>query len=69
MIVSDASAAAEERFKRCFSGPECDWTRFYQPKDESQAMGTRYQLIYSALGLFVALRRDKGHLGNPQLIS
>ena len=56
--MDDATAAATERLELCFSGPECDWTRFYKPKDESQAMGSRYQLIYSALGYFVKLKRD-----------
>ena len=56
--IDDATAAALERLELCFSGPDCDWTRFYKPKDESQAMGTRYQLIYSALGHFVELKRD-----------
>ncbi len=56
--MGDAAAAAAERLELCFSGPDCDWTRFYKPKDESQAMGSRYQLIYSALGHFVALERD-----------
>ena len=64
-----ATAAALERLELCFSGPECDWTRFYKPKDESQAMGSRYQLIYSALGYFVALKRDPSQADKlrPQL--
>ncbi len=67
--MDDATAAAMERLDRCFSGPDCDWTRFYKPKDESQAMGSRYQLIYSALGYFVALKRDPSQAGKlrPQL--
>ena len=31
--VGDATAVATERLERCFSGPECDWTRFYKPKN------------------------------------
>ncbi len=67
--MDDATAASMERLDRCFSGPDCDWTRFYQPKDESMAMGSRYQLIYSALGLFVALKRDPSQADKlrPQL--
>ena len=57
--IDDATAAALERLELCFSGPDCDWTRFYKPKDESQAMGTRYQLIYSALGHFVELKETQ----------
>ena len=67
--MDDATAAATERLELCFSGPECDWTRFYQPKDESQAMGSRYQLFYSALGYFVELKRDPSRADalRPQL--
>ncbi len=67
--MGDATAAAFERLERCFSGPDCDWTKFYQPKDESQAMGSRYQLIYSALPLFIALKRDPSQADRlrPQL--
>ncbi len=69
MIINDATAAAAERLEICFSGQDIDWTKFYQPKDESQAMGTRYQLIYSALGLFVVLKRDPSQADKlrPQL--
>ena len=67
--MDDATAAAMERLDRCFSGPDCDWTRFYQPRDESMAMGSRYQLIYSALGHFVELKRDPSRADRlrPQL--
>ena len=54
----DATAAAAERLELCFSGPDCDWTRIYQPKNESMAMASRYQLIYPALAHFVELKRD-----------
>ena len=67
--IGDATAAALERLELCFSGPDCDWTRFYQPKDDSMAMGRRYQLIYSALGHFVELNRDPSRADKlrPQL--
>ncbi len=67
--MDDATASAIKRLELCFSGPDCDWTRFYQPKDESQAMGSRYQLIYSALAHFVDLKRDPSQADNlrPQL--
>ncbi len=67
--VGDATAAAVERLELCFLGPDIDWTRFYQPKDESMAMGSRYQLIYSALGYFIELKRDPNQAGKlrPQL--
>ena len=65
----DATAAAVERLEHCFSGPDCDWTRIYQPKNESMAMASRYQLIYPALGHFVALKRDPSQADKlrPQL--
>ena len=56
--MGDATTAAVERLELCFPGPDCDWTRFYQPKDESMAMGSRYQLVYPALGYFVALKKE-----------
>ena len=67
--MDDATAAAMERLELCFSGPDCDWTRVYQPKDDSMAMGRRYQLIYSALGHFVELNRDSSRADKlrPQL--
>ena len=67
--MDNATAAAAKRLELCFSGPAIDWTRFYQPKDESQAMGSRYQLIYSALGHFVELKQDPSQADKlrPQL--
>ena len=54
--IGDATAAAAERLELCFSGPDCNWARFYQPKDESMAMGSRYHLFYPALAYFVELK-------------
>ncbi len=67
--MRDATAAAMERLELCYSGPDCDWTQFYQPTDESMAMGSRYQITYPALGYFVALKRDpsKADVLRPQL--
>ena len=67
--MDEATAAALKRLELCFPGSDCDWTRFYQPKDESMAMGSRYQLVYSALGHFVALKGDPGQAKKirPQL--
>ena len=56
--IGDATAAAVKRLEHCYSGPDCDWTRFYQPKNESMAFGSRYQLVYPALAYFVELKRD-----------
>ena len=67
--IGDATAAAVDRLEHCFSGPDCDWARFYQPKDESMAMGSRYHLFYPALAYFVELKRDPGQADKirPQL--
>ncbi len=67
--MGDATATAAERLELCFSGPDCDWTRIYQPKNESMAMASRYQLVYPALALFVALKRDPSQADKirPQL--
>ncbi|MFP6698456.1 MAG: hypothetical protein VCF08_16400, partial [Alphaproteobacteria bacterium] len=62
MNMDDAAgkvtAAAVDRLDLCYSGPECDWTRIHQPRNESMAMARRCQLIYPALAHFVALKRD-----------
>ncbi len=67
--MGDATAAAVERLELCFSGPDCDWSRIYQPKNESMALASRYQLIYSALVHFVELKRDPSRADKlrPQL--
>ena len=66
--ISDATTAALERLELCFSGPTCDWTRFYQPKDESMAMGSRYHFFYPALAYFVELKRDPGQADKIHLL-
>ena len=65
----DATAAAVKRLEDCYSGPDVDWTQFYQPKNESMAFGSRYQLVYPALAYFVELNRDPSQAGRlrPQL--
>ncbi len=67
--MGDAAAAAAKRLELCFSGPDCDWTQIYQPKYESMPMASRYQLAYTALGHFVALKRDPSQADKlrPQL--
>ncbi len=56
--IGGAPVAAVKRLERCYSGSDCDWTRFYQPKSESMALASRYQLVYPALAYFVELNRD-----------
>ena len=58
--IDNATVAATERLEQIFSGPDVDWSRIYQSKDDSMALGNRYQLIYSALGYFIALKQDPG---------
>ena len=67
--IGDATAAAVKRLEHCYSGSDCDWTRFYQPKSEMMALGSRYQLVYSALAYFVELKRDPNQADRlrPQL--
>ncbi len=67
--TDNTTAVAAERLELCFSGPDCDWSRTYQSKDDSMALGTRYQLAYSALAYFIALKQDPSRAGKlrPQL--
>ncbi len=57
-ISGDAISAAATRLDACYSGHECDWTRFYQPKKEMANFATRYHLVYPALAYFVDLKRN-----------
>ncbi len=65
----NAAAAAAKRLEQLFSGSKCDWPRFYQPKNESMAFGSRYLLVYPALAYFVELSRDPNQADRirPQL--
>ncbi len=67
--MGNATAAAVDRLERCYSGPDCDWTRIYQPKNELMALASRYQLVYPALAHFVELKRDPSQADKlrPQL--
>ena len=58
--IGDATAAAVERLELCFSGPDCNWARFYQPKDESMAMGSRYHLFIRRWRISWNSKRDPG---------
>lgn len=57
-IMDSATTAAAERLEQVFSGPQTDWSRMYPAKDDSMALGIRYQLNYCALALFIALKQD-----------
>ena len=56
--MDDATQVAVARLDACFGGSKVDWAKFYEPNDESQALGSRYQLAYSALAQFVAIKAD-----------
>ena len=58
LIVHDAISAAAARLEDCYSGHECDWTRFYRPKKEMLNFATRYHLVYPALAYFIDLKRN-----------
>ena len=57
-LSSEAASVAAERLNACYSGHDCDWTRFYQPKREMLNFATRYHLVYPALAYFIDLKRD-----------
>lgn len=53
-----ALSAVMERLDRCYSGDECAWSLFYQPRWERANFATRYHLVYPALAYFVLLKRE-----------
>ena len=56
--AESAVAVATHRLEQCYSGEECDWSRFYTPLYERGNFATRYHLVYPALAYFVALKRQ-----------
>jgi hypothetical protein len=46
------------RLERCYSGPECAWELFYQPRWERANFATRYHLVYPALAYFIQLKQN-----------
>ncbi|MBL4666590.1 MAG: hypothetical protein JKY04_04375 [Sneathiella sp.] len=58
--MDHSTVAAAERLEQIFASPVVNWSRIYQSKDDSMALGNRYQLIYSALSYFIALKKDPG---------
>lgn len=71
MTINEDTAffAATQRLERCYSGDECDWTRFYEPRREMANFATRYHLVYPALAYFVQLkgRPDQAAAIRPKL--
>src|SRR2546422_1937982 len=49
-----------QRLARCYSGDKCDWSLFYQPRQERANMATRYHLVYPALAYYVLLQGQPG---------
>ena len=57
-LSENATSAAEERLRLCYSGQNCDWDRFYKPKQQMLNFATRYHLVYPALAYFVTIKHD-----------
>lgn len=55
---ASARSVILERLNGSYSGKECAWERFYQPKFERANFATRYHLVYPALAYFVLLKRE-----------
>lgn len=53
-----ARVAAIERLDRCYSGEECAWKLFYQPRWERANFATRYHLVYPGLAYFMLLKQQ-----------
>jgi hypothetical protein len=49
----------QERLASCYAGEECDWRRFYRPRQERANFATRYHLVYPALAYYICIRRDR----------
>ena len=57
MLADAAIPAIARRLERCYSGPECAWELFYQPRWERANFATRYHLVYPALAYFIQLKQ------------
>ena len=57
-VLRDPASVAAERLARCYSGNDCDWARFYQPRKQMLNFATRYHLVYPALAYFIEIKRD-----------
>ena len=56
-LTGNATSAAEERLRLCFSGDNCNWERFYEPKQQMLNFATRYHLVYPALVYFLEAKQ------------
>jgi hypothetical protein len=68
-VNSGVVTALLQKLERYYSGEECAWELFYQPRWERGNFATRYHLVYPALGYFILLKRQP-HLSKvlqPQL--
>ncbi len=59
-LSENATSAAEERLRLCYSGQNCDWNRFYKPKQQMLNFATRYHLVYPALAYFLSIKQNPG---------
>ena len=55
--LSNATIAAAERLRTCYSGQTCNWEHFYKPKQQMLNFATRYHLVYPALGYFFEIKQ------------
>jgi len=55
---TSAVPALLQKLERYYSGEECSWGLFYQPRWERGNFATRYHLVYPALGYFILLQQQ-----------
>jgi hypothetical protein len=60
MLADAAIPSITRRLERCYSGPDCAWELFYQPRWERANFATRYHLVYPALAYFIQLKQNPG---------
>ena len=57
-LADAAIPTIARRLERCYSGPDCAWELFYQPRWERANFATRYHLVYPALAYFIQLKQN-----------
>jgi hypothetical protein len=53
-----------QRLARHYSGGQCNWSLFYQPRQERANMASRYHLVYPALAYYVLLKEQPALASN-----
>lgn len=56
-LRDEARASIERRLNDCWLGGQCQWDRFYRPRQEKLNFATRYHLVYPALAYFIEIKR------------